>query len=158
MAFPKSLGGILALVCGLSACGAESSSDRDRARTDEAAVKKVLGEALDALYDGDGARACALYTSSYRREFVKKNQADKSRLAPGATCEEQVANFASALKRNVPDREVKVLRITVNGDDATAISEFNTTRGKTRVTDFLVREDGEWMINGDQETGEAGPG
>ena len=59
----------------MSACGADGGSDgeRDRARRDEAAVKKTLDAARDELYAGDGARACRLYTDSYRREIVKRN-------------------------------------------------------------------------------------
>ena len=158
MASARAWGGLLAVLCGLSACGADSDSDRDRdrARTDQAAVKKVLDAARDALYAGDGARACRLYTSSYRREFVKKNQEDESRGASGSTCEEQVANFAPVLKRTVHD--LRVIRITVSGDTATAVSEFNTTSGKAQVTEFLVRRGGQWKINGSQEPVKAAPG
>ena len=70
----------------MSACGdGGSEGDGGRARADEAAVKRTLDAARDALYAGDGARACGLYTDSYRREFVKRNQEDESRGAPGAT-------------------------------------------------------------------------
>ncbi len=150
--------GALAVLGVLAGCGGDGASDRPDAREDEAAVKKVLEEALDALYDGDGARACSLYTSSYRREMVKENQADKSDVAPkGASCEEQVEDFAPILKRFVPGRDVKVIRVTVKGADATAITRFNTTRGKSRVNEFLVRRGGEWKIDGDQEQGERPP-
>jgi len=142
----------------LSGCGADRDSGRAEARDDEAAVRAVLTEALDALYQGDGARGCSLYTSSYQRELVKENQADESDVASkGASCEEQVKDFEPILKRFAPGRDVKVIRITVRGDDATAVSEFNTTRGKSRVKEFLVRQAGEWKIDGDQESGEAPP-
>jgi len=158
MASARTWGAFLAVLCGLSACGAASESDRDRDRagTDEAAVKKTLDAARDALYAGDGARACRLYTSSYRRELVKRNQEDESRGASGSTCEEQVASFAPVLKRTVQD--VRVVQITVSGDTATAVSEYTNTRGKARVTEYLVRQDGQWKINGSQEPVEAAPG
>lgn len=121
-------------------------------------MRQVLAEALDALFDGDGARACSRYTSSYRRELLKENRADKSKLAPkGASCEEQVKEFAPTLRRFLPGRDVKIVQITVRGDDATTVSEFNTTRGKSQVKEFLVRQDGQWKINHDQEPGEAAP-
>ncbi len=147
--------GALAVLGVLSGCGGDSGSDRPDARGEKAEVRKVLAQALDAVYEGDGARACSLYTSAYRREMVKENQADKSDVAPkGASCEEQVEDFAPILRRFVPGRDVKVLRVTVGGDDATAITEFNTTRGKSRVKEFLVRRDGDWKLDGDQEPGE----
>lgn len=150
--------GVLAVLGALSGCGGDSGSDRTAAGADQAEVRRVLTEALDALYDGDGSRACSLYTSSYRREMVEENQADSSDVAPkGASCEEQVKDFAPILKRFVPDRDVRVIRVKVKGDDATAITEFNTTRGTSRIKEFLVRRGGEWMIDGDQEPGESPP-
>ncbi len=150
--------GILAVLGVLSGCGGDSGSDRPDVREDEAAVTKVLEEAVDALYDGDGARACSLYTSKYRRELVTENQADRSDVAPkGDTCEEQVRDYEPILKRFVPGRDVKVIRVKVKGDKATSVTEFNTTRGKGRVKDFLVRQDGGWKIDDDQEPGEAAP-
>ncbi len=87
-----------------SGCGGDGGSDRPDARAGEAEVRKVLEEALDAVYEGDGARACSLYTDSYRREMVKENQAGESDVAPrGASCEEQVKDFAPILRRFVPD-------------------------------------------------------
>ncbi len=150
--------GILAAVCALGGCGSDGSSPRPDTQTDEAAVKKVLTTALDALYDGDGARACALYTSSYQRELLQENREENGRLAAAATCEEQVKDFQPVLKRYVPNRAVTVIRITVRGDDATAVSEYDTTRGKTRIKEFLVRRGGAWKIDHDQEPGEPAPG
>lgn len=149
----------ISLVVGLlSGCGGKGGSDSADTRAEEASVRDVLAEALDALYDGDGARACSLYTSSYRRALVKENQVDKSEETPkGATCEEQVKEFAPMIRHLVPDRDVKVIRVTVKEDKATAVSELNTTRGKTKLTEFLVRQDGRWKIDGDQEVGEAPP-
>ena len=148
---------MLATLCALGGCGDDGGTSRPDARADETAVRKVLSEALDALYEGDGRRACSLYTSSYRRELVKENQADTSDVSPqGATCEEQVKSFAPILARFVPDRGVQVIEVEVSGDDATAVSEFSTTRGKTRVKEFLVRRDGKWRIDGDEEPGESG--
>jgi hypothetical protein len=150
--------GAFAVLGVLAGCGGDGASDRPDAREDEAAVKKVLEEALDALYDGDGARACSLYTSSYRRKLVEENQADRSDVAPrGDSCEEQVKNYEPILKRFVPGRDVKVIRVSVRGDNATAVSVFNTTRGKSRVKESLVRRDGEWKINDDQEQAEGAP-
>ncbi len=150
--------GAFAVLGVLAGCGGEGDSDRPGTREDEAAVKKVLEEALDALYDGDGARACSLYTSSYRRKLVEENQADKSDVAPrGDSCEKQVKDYQPILKRFVPGRDVEVLRVRVTGDDATAVSELNTTRGKSRIKEFLVRRDGEWKIDDDQEAGEGPP-
>lgn len=150
--------GIFLVVGLLSGCGGRGGSDRAGTRADEASVRDVLAEALDALYDGDGARACSLYTSSYRRALVKENKADKSEETPkGATCEEQVKEFAPMIRHLVPDRDVEVIRVTVNEDKATAVSELNTTRGKIKLTEFLVRQDGRWKIDGDQEAGEAPP-
>ncbi len=147
---------MLAVAGALSGCGGDNGSDPPDPRADEAAVRKVLDEALRALRQGDGARACSLYTASYERALVEENQAEKSDVSPrGASCEEQVKDFAPILKRYV--RDVKVVRIRVRGDDATAVSEFDTTRGKSRVKEFLVRQDGDWKINGDQEPGEAAP-
>ena len=150
--------GIFLVLGLLSGCGGKSGSDRADARADEAGVRNVLAEALDALYDGDGARACSLYTSSYRRALVKENQADRREVTPkGATCEEQVKEFAPMIRRFVPDRDVKVISVIVREDKATAVSELNTTRGKMKLTEFLVRQDGKWKIDGDQEEGEAAP-
>ncbi len=150
--------GSLAVLGVLAGCGGDGGPDRPDAREDEAAVRKVLAEALDALYDGDGARACSLYTSSYRRKLVEENQADRSDVAPrGDSCEKQVKDYEPILKRFVPGRDVEVLRVRVTGDDATAVSELNTTRGKSRIKEFLVRRDGEWKIDDDQEAGEEPP-
>jgi hypothetical protein len=150
--------GAFAVLGVLAGCGGDGDSDRPDARADEAAVKKALEEALDALYDGDGARACSLYTSSYRRKLVEENQADKSDVAPrGDSCEKQVKDYQPILKRFVPGRDVEVLRVRVRGDNATAVSVFNTTRGKSRIKEFLVRRDGEWKIDDDQEAGEGPP-
>ena len=150
--------GAIAVLGVLAGCGGDGDSDRPDARADEAAVKKVLEEALDALYDGDGARACSLYTSSYRRKLVEENQADKSDVAPrGESCEKQVKDYQPILKRFVPGRDVEVLRVRVRGDNATAVSVFNTTRGKSRIKEFLVRRDGEWKIDDDQEASEGPP-
>ena len=142
----------LAALAALSGCGGDGGSSRP---DDETAVRKVLADALDALFEGDGRRACSLYTSSYRRQLLKENQADKSDVAlRGASCEEQVKNFEPILKRFVPNRDVKVIRVRTRGDTATAVTEYNTTRGKSRVKEFLVRQDGRWRIDGDEEPGE----
>ncbi len=150
--------GIIVFLTVLGGCGAEDGRGRSDDRADEAAVEEVLTKERDAIYERDGARACSFYTSSYRRQFVKENRADKSELAPkGASCAKQVKEFGAVLERFVPDREIKVVRVSGRGDRATAVSEFNTTRGKTRLKEFLLRQDGAWRIDADQEPGEPTP-
>ena len=51
-----------------------------------------------------------------------------------------------------------MIRITVNGDTATAVSEFTGIRGKAEVTESLVRDGSEWKINGSQAPREAASG
>ena len=150
--------GIIVLIGVLGGCGGEDGRSSSGARADEAAVKEALARERDALYDGDGARACSLYTSSYRRQFVKENRADKSELAPkGASCREQVKEIGQVVERLVPGRKIKVIRVTVRGERAAAVSEFNTPRGKTQLKEFLLRQDGDWKIDADQEAGEPTP-
>jgi len=145
--------GVLAVLVGLSGCGTQSVSNHAPARDDEVAVKEVLAQNFDALYDGDGDRACSYYTSSYRRAIANHGREDRGEAPPGgSSCEQRIRENAPLLKRLLPGREWKVIRITVRGDSATAVSQSDTTRGKTQSIEMLVRQDGEWKIDRSETT------
>lgn len=119
-------GGVL--LTGASGCG--GASDQERVRT---TLKAYFG----AVVQGDGRAACARLSRSGRRDLIRS-------VAASRTCEQAVTQYQAGLTpaQRTQLRAVRVERVTVDGDRATAyVSGVPGVRSGA-----LEREDGEWKV------------
>ena len=111
-------------------------------------VRDVLTDSLTAVHAGDARKACSLYTPAYVRETLKEN----SELKLGHdTCEELVRALERVLKQLTPDPKPRITEVEVAGDKATARMEIDTHLGPAASKFFVVRQDGNWRIDHDED-------
>jgi cyclophilin family peptidyl-prolyl cis-trans isomerase len=130
----RSLFALLALSALVAGCGGGGGSDQDK-------ITKVLQDYNAALADGDGAKACGLFTS----EGQQKLAASLKEISPQAQsndCAQLVRDVSSTItdanKKRI--KAIQIKNIKVKGDKATALSGVLTTLAKDgddwKITDF----------------------
>jgi peptidyl-prolyl cis-trans isomerase B (cyclophilin B) len=127
----RSLAALLAVSAVAAGCG---SSDADK-------VKSVLKDYNAALVDGDGKKACDLFTSDGQRKLVASLKA----LVPStksSACA-QLVRDVSATINDANGKRIKAIKITsvkVDGGKASAMSGVQTQLAKSggdwKITDF----------------------
>ncbi len=128
----------------LAAAGCGGSDERD----DREQIRDVLTESVIAAHAGDEAKACSLYTPAYVRERLRESRGLKLRRD---TCDELVRALERVLKQLTRNPRPRVAEVEVAGDKATARMEIQTYVGPAASRFFLVRDDGDWRIDHDQD-------
>jgi cyclophilin family peptidyl-prolyl cis-trans isomerase len=124
----RSLAALLAVAAVIAGCG---SSDEDK-------IKSVLKDYNAALVDGDGKKACGLFTT----EGQKKLAASLKELAPNAKsgeCAQLVRDISTTISADNGKRikAIKISKVKVDGDKASALSGVETQ---------LAKQSGDWKI------------
>ena len=133
---------VLGFVLAVAGCGgSDDARDRDE-------IEQVLTESMNAAHAGDRERACSSYTSAYVREALKENAGLK---LERRTCAELVGALHVVLKQLTPDPKPSVSDVDLSGDAATARMEIDTAFGLAASKIFVVRRDGTWKIEHDED-------
>jgi hypothetical protein len=135
---------LLALVLASTVLGCGSDSGESA----EDQVRKVNDSFNDALFSGNGTKACSFASPRYRRQLVRNSLAvaAQSKLVRGRACGELVSSGAKLLKKYGvgPPR---VDEVDVDGHKAT-VTETQYDGTKTEV--YFERIGGEWKATGNK--------
>jgi cyclophilin family peptidyl-prolyl cis-trans isomerase len=124
----RSLAALLAVAAVIAGCG---SSDEDK-------IKSVLKDYNAALVDGDGKKACGLFTT----DGQKKLAASLKELAPNSKssdCQQLVRDISTTISADNGKRikAIKITKVKVDGSKASALSGVETQ---------LAKQGGDWKI------------
>lgn len=125
------VGSIVAAGCG----GSDATSDAEQ-------IRDTVSAYATAFADGDGKQVCERLTARAQKEIVGQG---KVLGGTSSTCEQTIKQIASAIsdadKKSL--REIKVTKLTVDGDTATLQAGAGNS-ANTRMR----KVDGEWLVDG----------
>ncbi len=136
----------LVLVLALAGCGAREAAAPDPAK-DTAAVQARVAEYLRSMLAGDGERACAQFTASYRRSAERR--AKEGGLG---SCADVFSLYGDAVAGTVPEiaataADPALIVVSLEGDRAEAA--LKSPRGGLSVKRTTLRRAGAlWLIDG----------
>ena len=131
---------------GVSACGGDDSGGGG---DDESQIRAVVSDYAAAIADQDGDKACGFLTDQ-ARESVEA--AGRSLQADGcADVMEKVLEQTSEADRD-DLKDIEVVSVEIDGDRATVRVKAGGDEGDPST---LVKEDGDWKIAVDQDSGGA---
>jgi len=112
------------------------------AKSDDEQIRDTVSAYATAFADGDGKQVCQRLTARAQKEVVDQGKALGGN---STTCEQtikQLTSIISAADKKAL-RNIKVTKLTVNGDTAT----LRAGAGNTATT-RMRRVDGEWLVDG----------
>lgn len=118
---------ILALIA-VSGCGGTEPDEPVRAY-------------LEAIVEGDGARACEQFTAALERDIERAPAARNS----GRSCAD-VMELAAALNPGLTTEQIDELDIDVAEDGDRATARLDNPLSRRREAIGLVKQDGDWKI------------
>ena len=97
---------------------------------------------LEAIVEGDGARACDQFTAALERDIERAPAARNS----GRSCAD-VMGLAAALNPGLTTKQIDELDIDVEEDGDRATARLDNPLSRRREAIGLVKQDGDWKIS-----------
>ncbi len=148
---------ILALAVVVGGCGdgsgsnSGSSSSPPSAAADSKSVEDLYLAYIAAALRGDGKAACGYLTEHGQAQTLADAKSKDSPIKEADTCEAALTAVGAFLRVFAPDPAPSVSQVKVNGDQATLLGTLQTSFGPSSSRVHLVRVEGEWKIDSDQD-------
>jgi hypothetical protein len=139
-------------IIALAGCGGGDSNGDEfnipQARED---VRNVIEQLTVKGLEGDGEGTCSYATDRYREEIVRETKGRNQVTIQGDTCEEVIESAKPLVEKAVPSPNLRIDEINVSPTRADALTTIDTAFGQSQTRYFLVRRDGDWLIDHDRD-------